>query len=75
MVGKYSWRAYEVEHRADGLKVPTLADAGAAVPEAPNTGPVRRALIADIMPPRETAPGGNPSGYERGPRLKMAAAR
>ena len=34
-VGKYRWRPHEVEHRADGLKVPTLADAGAVAPEAP----------------------------------------
>ena len=33
--GKYTWRAHEVESRADQLEVPTLASIGAEVPEVP----------------------------------------
>ena len=66
-VGRFTWRAHEVEARADGLKVPTLADAGAAVPEAPPRVTARATPLADVVPPRE-APSGDVSGYQRAPR-------
>jgi len=62
-VGKYTWRPHEVEARPDGLKVPTLADAGAVAPEAPPRATPRSAPLADVLPPRETA-GGDVSGYQ-----------
>jgi hypothetical protein len=34
-VGKYQWRPFEVEARADGLRVPSPKDAGAALPPEP----------------------------------------
>lgn len=66
-VGKFTWRAHEVEARADGLKVPTLADAGATVPEAPPRVTARATPIADLAPPRK-APSGDVSGHQRAPR-------
>jgi hypothetical protein len=42
--GKYTWRPWEVEDRADGLKVPGLADAGAK-PPLPPPRPVARAAM------------------------------
>ena len=65
-VGKFTWRAHEVEHRADGLKVPTLADAGAVAPEVPPRVIARPAPLADVMPARE-APSGDVSGYQPSP--------
>ena len=44
---KYVWRAHEVERRPDGLEVPTLADAGAAMPEVPKAVHVQRATVQD----------------------------
>ncbi len=64
--GRFRWRSFEVEHRADGLKVPTLADAGATVPEAPRPVVARPAALADVMPPREAA-SGDVSGWQRAP--------
>ena len=55
-VGQYTWRPHEVEARADGLKVPTLADAGAVAPEAPPRVIARSAPLADVLP----AAGGRP---------------
>ncbi len=65
--GRFRWRSFEVERRADGLKVPTLADAGATVPEVPQPVVARPAALADVMPPRE-APSGDASGWQRAPR-------
>ena len=65
--GKYTWRPHEVEARPDGLKVPTLADAGAVAPEAPPRVTARSAPVADLAPPRKT-PSGDVSGYQRAPR-------
>ena len=53
--------------RPDGLKVPTLADAGAVAPEAPPRVTARSAPVADLAPPRKT-PSGDVSGYQRAPR-------
>ncbi len=73
-VGKYRWRSFEVEARPDGLKVPTLADAGATVPETPQPVVARPAPLADVMPPREPA-SGDVSGFQRAPRGERKTAR
>ena len=65
-VGKFTWRAHEVEARADGLKVPSLADAGAVAPEAPPRAIARGTPLADVLPARE-APSGDVSGYQPAP--------
>jgi hypothetical protein len=63
-VGRYVWRAHQVEHRADGLKLPVLAaPAAAAVPVQAS-----RPSVTDMLPPAEVpAPGSNPTGYEPSP--------
>ena len=73
-LGRYAWRPHEVEARPDGLKVPTLADAGAVAPEAPPRVAARSTPLADVMPPRE-APSGDVSGYKPAPGAKRKAAR
>ena len=65
-VGKFTWRAHQVESRADGLKVPVLADAGAVAP-APTLATVRSTPLADLAPPRKP-PAGDVSGFVRAPR-------
>jgi hypothetical protein len=51
-VGKGRWRAFEVEGRADGMRVPVLADVKATVPAAPVAAPVPdRPSIRDLMAP------------------------
>ena len=73
-VGRYTWRPHEVERRADGLKVPTLADAGAVAPAAPPRAAARSAPLSDVLPPREAAPAGaDVSGYEPASRRGRAA--
>jgi hypothetical protein len=43
---RHHWRRHEVETRPDGLKVPTLEDAGVTLPEqSPRPVPARRAEI------------------------------
>ena len=64
---RYAWRPHEVEARPDGLKVPTLADAGAVAPETPRRVTARSTPLADVLPPRE-APSGDVSGFVRSPR-------
>ena len=73
-VSRYAWRPHEVEARADDLKVPTLADAGAVAPEAPPRVIARGVPIADVMPAREAA-SGDVSGYEPGPRRERRTGR
>ena len=70
--GKYAWRPHEVEARADGLRVPSLADAGAVAPEAPQRVMARSTPVAAVMPPRET-PSGDVSGFRRAPRHERTA--
>ena len=73
-VGRFTWRAHEVEHRADGLNVPTLADAGAVAPEAPPRAVARSAPLSDVLPAREAVPAGaDVSGYEPASRRGRAA--
>ena len=50
--GKYLWRSFEVEARPDGLKVPTLKNAGATLPPVPPR-PVmpERPSARDLMAP------------------------
>ena len=73
-VGRYSFRPHEVESRADGLRVPSLSDAGATAPEAPPRAIPRGAPVADLLPPREDVPANvNVSGFERAPRRGRAA--
>lgn len=68
-VGKFTWRPHEVERRADGLNVPTLADAGAVAAEVAPVAVARSAPLADVLPPREGVPAGaDVSGYIRAPR-------
>ena len=71
-VGRYMWRSFEVERRADGLKVPTLADVGAVAPDATPRATARSAPLADVLPPRE-APSGDVSGYQPAPRRGRTA--
>ncbi len=52
-IGRYTWRAHEVEHRADGLKVPTLADAGAAAAESPRRARTARPSARSMSAPVE----------------------
>lgn len=66
-VGKFTWRAHQVEARADDLRVPSLADAGAVASEAPARALARSTPLADVLPPRE-APSGDVSGFVRAPR-------
>ncbi len=66
-VGRYTWRPHEIGARPDGLKVPTLADAGAVAPEAPPRAIPRSTPVADLAPPRET-PARDVSGFVRAPR-------
>ena len=74
--GRYTWRAHEVEGRADGLVVPTLAGAGAVAPEVPVRTVARGAPLSDVMPPREDVPAGtNVSGYHPAPRGERKSAR
>lgn len=64
-IGKRYWRSFEVEQRADGLKVPTLADVGAAIPAAPAPALLpQRPSIKDLMAPASAEQGG---GYYRDP--------
>lgn len=64
-VGRFTWRAHEVESRPDELRVPTLADAGVVPPETMPRVIARSAPLADVLPPREDVPGHvNVSGYE-----------
>jgi hypothetical protein len=74
-VGRYTWRAHEVEVRADGLKVPALADAGAVAPEPPVRTAARGAPLSDVLPPRDVPAGADVSGYRRAPRAERKAAR
>jgi hypothetical protein len=71
-VGRYAWRPHEVEARADGLKVPTLADAGAVVPEVPPRVIARGAPLSDVLPAKEPATG-DVSGYQPAPRRGRTA--
>jgi hypothetical protein len=48
-VGRYVWRSFEVESRADGLRVPGLADAGAVLPAVPVRTVARPAPLAAVM--------------------------
>ena len=66
-VGKFTWRPHEVEARADDLRVPSLADAGAVAPEAPPRAIARGTPLADVLPARES-PAGDVSGFVRSPR-------
>jgi hypothetical protein len=49
---RYTWAAHEVWSRPDGLKVPSLKDAGATLPPVP-APPVmpKRPSIRDLDPP------------------------
>ena len=71
-IGRNAWRAHEVEARPNGLKVPSLADAGAVAPEAPPRVIARGAPLTDVIPAREAA-SGDVSGFERAPRRGRAA--
>ena len=66
-VGKFTWRAHEVEARADGLRVPSLSDAGAVAPEVLPRAIARGTPLADVLPARES-PAGDVSGFVRSPR-------
>ena len=49
-IGKYTWRSFEVEARADGLKVPDLKDVSAAAAQAPPSVVMpERPSIRDLM--------------------------
>jgi hypothetical protein len=49
-VGKYTYRPHEVQARADGLRVPSLANVKAVVPSAPVAAPIPdRPSIQDLM--------------------------
>lgn len=55
LIGRYVWRAHEVESRPDGLRVPSLGDVGAALPPVPPAAvapqrPVVRDLIGERRP-------------------------
>lgn len=55
-IGRYVWRVHEVEGRPDGLRMPSLADAGASLPEAPPRAVARSAPLSDVIPAKEPAP-------------------
>ena len=64
-VGRYRWRAHEVEQRPDELRVPALADVDALAPEPPPRVIARGARLADVLPPPEDVPGNaDVSGYQ-----------
>jgi hypothetical protein len=53
-VGKYTWRPFEVEQRADGLKVPALTSAVPAAP-VPVPIPADRLTVRDMLPEPQLA--------------------
>jgi hypothetical protein len=50
-LGKYQWRPHEVEARADGLRVPSLKDAGAAAAPAPPRAVMPGPPVVDRIEP------------------------
>ena len=67
-VGRFTWRAHDVEARPDGLRLPTLEDVGATMPERPRPVVARSTPVADLLPAREVVPGQDRSGYFPSPR-------
>ena len=66
--GKHVFRPFEVEQRADGLRVPTLADLKiTGLPEPPRVVMPERYSIRDLVAPAEAAKTG---GYYRDPPMR-----
>lgn len=59
-VGGRTWRSFEVQSRADGLKVPSLKDAGAVAPQGPPpmVMPPRLSVAEFVEHPEAPLPGG-----------------